>query len=207
MLQIGPIVLRYWGEHYSAFVHHGVQLRLPDLESQEPEYDEATVSEDEERKENDVGKSISTAVSVQKADVITSKGSDDSHRGTAQETWDPADWNGDLDELRGLVAGPKLHRELAVVIQRLLLQEEPEHNLPEGKPLEAIVNNAEDWKKMQKLKYGNDELLQMCAPTRKTRVAAHIVCAGVFSTEIKALCSEESSADGGLAAVVRRHFQ
>ncbi|KAE9357793.1 hypothetical protein PR003_g1618 [Phytophthora rubi] len=102
-----PLVIRYWGEHYSAFIH---KRGPPSMEQRQPGKSPPNRQQGEERSGN--SPVVTGSSSIAKA---SSQAQDD---GTAG--WTARQWNGDVEELRGRLTGMSLPHDLQCAIYLIL---------------------------------------------------------------------------------------
>jgi hypothetical protein len=103
-----PLVLRYWGEHYSAYIHSGPWIA--NSNSQLPrESGTDTGSNTETLEDKPAGKETDSS----------------SQAGASQDPWDPEEWHGDIDELRGRMHGMTIPHDLKCEIHLILHRADP----------------------------------------------------------------------------------
>jgi hypothetical protein len=73
----------------------------------------------------------------------------------------------------------------------------------QGSPEDA----KEDWLKMRSRGYGKDEVLKLCDPANKGRLANHLLCALVYEKEIRIMTDREDESDNGGRTRLVRHLQ
>ncbi|KAE9032084.1 hypothetical protein PR002_g9366 [Phytophthora rubi] len=117
-----PLVLRFWGEHYSAFVHS-----LP------PEVRRAAAQEQEAKSEDNFEKFTQAK---QRGDAEIRPESEEE---ASQEPWDSSEWNGDTAELRQRLLGMTIPHDLKREIYLILEQANPTRH---AELLAFLVNTA-----------------------------------------------------------------
>ncbi|KAE9338152.1 hypothetical protein PR003_g11649 [Phytophthora rubi] len=111
-----PLIVRYWGRHYSAFLHSGRPITLPDL------------ADDEEKTEDELPESeaqlvrVVTEAEISANSVETFTGQEDVKMGSP---WDPTSWNGDVAELWDRLEGFTIHHTLKQEIYSILTSSSP----------------------------------------------------------------------------------
>jgi hypothetical protein len=114
-----PLVLRYWGEHYSAFLH----CRAPVKPETQPSQDEA--SKGNARLNSD--------------ELSQQRTANSSSQEASQEAWDPTTWSGDVNELRRKLEGMTIPHDLQCEISVILERAEPQRY---AQLLAFLVNTA-----------------------------------------------------------------
>ncbi|KAG3093201.1 hypothetical protein PI125_g16931 [Phytophthora idaei] len=111
-----PILLWFWGRHYSAFVHSGTPATLPDLDEEEAGDDtsKGTTVKDE------------SGTTLEKSTVEGSPNSRSLSEAVSMEgPWDPTTWNGNAAELWQRMEGFSMHHELKKEIYAILTKADP----------------------------------------------------------------------------------
>lgn len=109
--QTGPLVLRFWGRHYSAFVHSAA-FQIP----------VATVNTPyEEKREGPLARDADVDMNSEPREVASS----DQAQRNNDDPWDPTAWDGDLDELKRRLSGLSIPHDLKCEIHVILQQAEP----------------------------------------------------------------------------------
>lgn len=121
-----PLVIRYWGEHYSAFIH---KRGPPSRDQRQPGKSPPTRQQGDERSGN-------SAV-VTESSPITKTSSQAQEDGTAG--WTTRQWDGDVEELRGRLMGMSLPHDLQCEIYLILEHEDPSRY---AELLAFLVNTA-----------------------------------------------------------------
>jgi len=131
-----PLVLRFWGKHYSAFVHTSSL---------------ATFSTDSEIQLGRNADVTSTGEQGNEDELMLDAVEENQEE--SQDPWDPSSWDGDIDDLRRRLTGMTIPHELKCEIQVILQSAEPTRY---DELLAFLVNTA-----TQLSQPDRDQLLQM----------------------------------------------
>lgn len=96
-----------------------------------------------------------------------------------------------------------MDRQTQLWVERWLenARRRPDHTM-----LSPLMDNLDDWKKLEALNYAGDDLLKLCDPRRRSRLSQHLLCALLYDREIAAL-GDGLSLETNVADKIRSHFQ
>ena len=77
---------------------------------------------------------------------------------------------------------------------------------PDDTMLAPLIDNMDDWTKLEARSYAGDDLLKLCDPRRRSRLSHHLLCALLYDKEIAALVEGFSSVTR-VAGKIRSHFK
>ncbi|KAG1712417.1 hypothetical protein DVH05_000165 [Phytophthora capsici] len=73
--------------------------------------------------------------------------------------------------------------------------------------LAPLVDMRDDWTKLKGYSYGKDVVLKLCDVAHRGRLAQHLLCAILYSQEIRVLLDHNEENEDGIAGNLRRHLQ
>ncbi|KAE9287784.1 hypothetical protein PR003_g25969 [Phytophthora rubi] len=73
--------------------------------------------------------------------------------------------------------------------------------------LAPLIDNREDWVRLHKRSYGEDDVLRLCDVGHKDQLAHHLLCAFLYEKEIRVLTGREDEADTGPLTRLTRHLR